>query len=154
MSIVMEERTLLTFEIDFRRSIEQMVKAGNYGEASPTINGKNFFIHGKGVRTIQVVLFHFTAAIKAQRVIAEMKRDDQYPSEPAGIEGLLAVGERFPDLQRDFRIFALGCSDISFDYCVSPYLGWHERHGRILGYLAAENFFSNGCVFLGELCTD
>lgn len=96
-----------TFNVvmDYSRSLKEMVKAGNYDWVNDDITKKHFPVKGKGKQEATVTLFHFNRAVKSDEVIAEMDKQDFQPTK---IEHLLALGEKCPDLQKEFPIVALG----------------------------------------------
>lgn len=87
------------------RSLAEMIKAGNYEQVNNNITEKHFPVEGKGEHEIGIALFHFNQSIDSADVIAEMENQGY---RPATIDELLALGENCPDLQREFRIIALG----------------------------------------------
>lgn len=151
VEVIPVKRELLSVRVDHRLTIEQMVEAGNYGDASPYINGINFPVSGKGVEIVDVVPFHFNRIITSREVITEMKKDDScLPKDfVVSIGEFLSVGRFFPDLQEEFSVICLGTSRAHRGVIGIPYLSRCKRHGRILGYKYAEDIFSPSCIFLG-----
>jgi len=90
--------------VDYSRSLAEMIKAGKYDWVHGNINENNFPVKGIGRHEVSVVLFHFNRVISSEDAMSEMKRTGY---RPARIEELLALGENYPDLQRQFPIIAL-----------------------------------------------
>jgi hypothetical protein len=100
--------------VDYNHSLADMIKAGNYDWVNSDINSKHFPVKGKGKHELEAVLFHFDRYIESEEAIAEM---DKQGYRPGKVEELLALGEKYPDLQKEFPIVALGSV-------------WRGRHGR------------------------
>lgn len=94
------------FKVNYDRSIEDSVKAGNYDRISDSITDKRFSSSTEsGVKEVEGAIYHFNKEIPSQTVIFQMERDG-YRS--ATMKELLAFGEQNPELQRRFPIAALG----------------------------------------------
>lgn len=98
-------KTVYSIMVDYSQSLAKMVKAGNYDWVNSDINSKHFPLKGKGKHKLEAVLFHFNRSIESDEAIAEMNKQDYHP---ATIEELLALGKKYPDLQKEFPIIALG----------------------------------------------
>ncbi len=91
---------------DYSRSLAVMIAAGSYGYANPNILADNFPMRGEGTQEIETFLVQFwNWDIYSEKAITEL---DKRGYRPANISELLAFGERYPDLQRQFPIVALG----------------------------------------------
>lgn len=101
-----EEGVMLV--IDYSRTLQEMINAGNYGWTNSNITEKNFPISlemtGKKVE-VSAKLFHFNREISSEDAISEM---DKAGYRPATLAEILALGEAQPKLQRQFPIIALG----------------------------------------------
>lgn len=86
-------------------SLEEMVEAGKYDYANSNINSGNFPVGEIQSQEEEVYLVHFDRSIGSEEVIREL---DKMGLEPADIVQLLAIGEQYPELQRQFPIIALG----------------------------------------------
>jgi hypothetical protein len=91
--------------IDYRRSLDEMVKAGRYDYANPNVTAKHFPVQGNGKVLAELVLFHFNRDIGSDHAIIEL---DKHGVVPAKIEYLLAFGAKYPELQKQFPIICLG----------------------------------------------
>lgn len=93
--------------VDYSRTLQEMINAGNYAWANSDITEKNFPISpkmtGKKVE-VSAKLFHFNREISSEDAISEM---DKAGYRPATLAEMLALGEAQPDLQRQFPIIAL-----------------------------------------------
>lgn len=95
--------------IDYTKSLEQMISAGNYDWKNNNITAKCFRIIGEGRVDFEVKLFHFGRSISSGDAVAQIvAADPENPWEPAKAEHLLAFGEKFPDEQRKYPIIGLG----------------------------------------------
>lgn len=132
---LIEKTTKFVYDIvvDYNQSLADMIKAGKYDLVDSYINAKRFPLKGKGKHELNATLFHFNRYIKSDDAIAEMDRQGYRPGR---IEELLALGEKYPDLQKEFSIVALGSvwRIRPNDHCV-PSLLWDES-GRNLGIVS------------------
>ena len=91
--------------VDYGQSLEQMIDAGRYDYANNDITTKRFPIKGEGKVEFEGRYFHFNRTTSSKNAIAAMKEAGW---EPANIEHLLVLGEKYPDEQRKFPIIGLG----------------------------------------------
>lgn len=96
-----------TVTVNYDRTVEEMLEAGQYDWSNDNITADNFPLpNGKaGAEIIEVELIHFDRYISSEDAIAEMAKRGL---RPATLAELLALGEQYPDLQREFPIVALG----------------------------------------------
>lgn len=100
-----EEIVLL---VDYGKTIEQAIIAGNYYWVSRDLNDKNFPISSEMIGKkleIRSKLFHFNRSVEPDEAIFEM---NSFNYHPANLMEILALGSTYPDLQREFPIIALG----------------------------------------------
>jgi len=130
--------------VDYNRSLTEMIQAGNYDWTNSDITATHFPIKGKGRHEIKITLFSFIRDITSNTIISEIHNHGFYP---ARIEELLALGESYPDLQKQFAIVAFGsiCLRQCGDLCVA-FLGLSEGE-RDLGLFWFVNEWSPGCRF-------
>jgi len=130
--------------VDYGRSVEDGVKAGHYDWVDSDITSRNFPTKRKGTAEVAVELIHFNWYFWTDRVLREL---DEMGYRPAELHELLAFGEKYPEIQRGFPIFALGSiwQDRGGNRRV-PYLG---RSGweRELGLARLERCWSMVCRF-------
>ncbi|MEK7120035.1 MAG: hypothetical protein AAB824_00645 [Patescibacteria group bacterium] len=99
--------------VNYSRSISKGIKAGHYDYANSDITDKNFPTTQQGAQEVSVQPIHFNKTMSTDQVLAEL---DKMSLRPANLQELLALGEKCPDLQREFPIIALGSV-------------WQDRHG-------------------------
>jgi hypothetical protein len=110
--------------VDYNRSFQQMIQTGNYDLVNNDITAEHFPVIGQGKEEKTITLFHFNRTISSEDVISEMEKQG---FEPAKIEDLLALGEKYPDLQKQFPIAALGSVwRAPGDYRRVPCLRWPD----------------------------
>lgn len=94
--------------IDYSLSLEQMLGAGRYAWADSEINDVHFPIPedllGQRI-TVTAKLFDFKPGTSNDDIILEMEQQG-FNSSP--LPGLLSLGAKYPDLQRENAITALG----------------------------------------------
>lgn len=103
-------RQQLIFTVDYSLSLVEMIEACKYDWYCTNINAVNFplrFPKGQKKRSLELegVLFDFGRHIGYGEAIRLMERDGY---RPARIEELLAFGAKYPKLQSQFSILALG----------------------------------------------
>ncbi len=91
--------------VDYGRSTEDGIQAGQYDWPSSGIISRNFPARRRGVAWVVVELVHFSLCISVDEVIREL---DTMGYRPADLNELLALGEKFPEAQRSLSILALG----------------------------------------------
>ena len=91
--------------VDYGRSVEDGVRAGRYDWANSDITSCNFLTKRKGMAEISVEIINFARYISTDGVLREL---DRMGYRPAELHELLAFGEKYPDVQREFPIVALG----------------------------------------------
>lgn len=111
--------------IDYAKSLADMITAGKYDYANNEIKEKNFPIQRPSVseadtggsgpyrtpgsvsndNSTNIVLVHLNKLAITTEVLAHM---DKLGLRPARIEELLALGEKYPEIQRQFPVVALG----------------------------------------------
>jgi hypothetical protein len=82
-----------------------MIEAGKYYWINPSITAEHFPITGHRKENVEVHLIHFNRIIKSAEEIAEL---DRMGLRPATLVELLAFGAKYPDVQMQFPIIALG----------------------------------------------
>lgn len=108
--------------VDYDRSLAAMVKAGRYVYTNDNITAKNFPIEGSGTVESEGVLVHLDRYASTEEVEQEIAKRGLRPTT---IEELLAFGETYPDVQREFPVVALGSSWVDRGYRYVPYLWSH-----------------------------
>jgi len=113
--------------VDYGRSVEDAVKAGRYDWADSGITSKNSPTERKA--EVAVELIYFKLYISTDEALRELDRMDYRPAE---LHELLAFGEKYPEVQREFPIVALG--SVLHDRFGRRFVPSLDRHGsgRIL----------------------
>ena len=100
--------------VDYGRSVEDGVRAGRYDWANSDINSRNFPTERKGPAEVEVELVHFNRGISTDEALGEL---DRMGYRPAEVHELLAFGEKYPEVQIEFPVVALGSV-------------WRDRYGN------------------------
>lgn len=91
--------------VNYDQSVEKAIKAGRYDWTNNDITSKNFPTKRSGTAEVDIELIHFNRDMNTDEVLAEL---DKRGLRPAELHELLKLGEKYPDLQREFPIIALG----------------------------------------------
>lgn len=94
-----------TATLDYSQSLATMIQLGKYDWASGCITAERFPLTGEGKWEVEYELGHLNQNISSKDAVAEIKKRGL---EPAETEELLAFGAKYPELQRQFPIVALG----------------------------------------------
>lgn len=106
--------------INYDLSVEKAIKAGKYDWVNSDITSDHFPSMETGEKEVSIELIYFGRDMGTDDVLREL---DKMSLRPANLKELLALGEKFPDIQREFPIIALGSV-------------WRDRYGY------------RGCAFL------
>lgn len=93
--------------VDYNQSFRDMIKAGRYDLIDSEISEEHFPIDGQGRIETNLVLVHFNRKMSSDAVLKEL---EQRGLRPGMLPELLAFGAKYPDIQRQFPIIALGSS--------------------------------------------
>src|SRR5262249_21695599 len=96
--------------IKYNKTLQQMIRVGNYRYVSEHIIEQNFPIDGSGTVSLELITFYFRRPISSKAAVCAMKRAGYRPSI---LPELLALGRKYPELQRRFSIIALGSPWVS-----------------------------------------
>jgi len=96
----------ITLTIDYSRTLQEMISAGNYHWTNSDVTERNFPLPAKlnSKKTLSARLFHFSRVMSSKDIINVM-RELNY--RPATLFELLALGETYPKLQKEFPIVTL-----------------------------------------------
>jgi hypothetical protein len=126
---------------DYDLLVEDAIAAGHYDQknSNTRITNRNFPSKRMGTRALEIILVKFKYAMSSEDVLREL---DKHGLRPAELPELLAFGERYPDVQREFPVVALGSVwQYSGGRCYVPYLSRHTgRRGLYLSWLGGEWF--------------
>jgi hypothetical protein len=95
---------LYTIAVDYGMKVEDAVKLGKYDWVNDDVTQKNFPTKGKGKTELTLELVHFDRNISSEEALKEL---DRMGYRPAELMELLAFGEKYPEIQREFPIVAL-----------------------------------------------
>ena len=91
--------------VNYGMSVEDAVALGRYDWANSDITSKSFSTKRTGKAELTIELVHFNRAISTEDALREL---DRMGMRSAELHKLLAFGEKYPDVQREFPIVALG----------------------------------------------
>ena len=94
--------------VDYRKSLWDMIKAGNYDRYNGDINASHFPIKkSKGRVKLNIELVYYGKFMVSDEVVRDL---DNRGLRPATLPELLAFGakSKYPDIQCDFPIVVLG----------------------------------------------
>jgi len=91
--------------VDFGISVEKLVRLGNYDWSNSDITSAHFPTRRTGKVETKVELIHLDRNISSDDTLKEL---DKMGYRPAEAHELLAFGAKYPDVQREFPIVALG----------------------------------------------
>lgn len=139
--------TIYSITVNYGRTLAEMVEAGYYDYANPDITAEHFPIEGRGKVELECELVHHDRTASTEEVEPEIER---LGLRPATIEELLAFGETYPDVQREFPVVELGSSWVNRDGhrdMVSLW-GYPDSRSLILGWDAPGYQWSSRYRFL------
>ncbi|MDO8240671.1 MAG: hypothetical protein Q7T51_01685 [Candidatus Moranbacteria bacterium] len=99
------KKIVYTITVDYATSVDELVKLGKYDWANDNITQKNFPTTRTGKADIEIELIHFDRSISSEKALEEM---DRMGYRAAEVHELLAFGVKYPDVQREFPVVALG----------------------------------------------
>lgn len=99
--------------VDYEMELEEAIKRGQFDWVNPYIIPENFPPKGKGKVKAEVELIHFDRYISTNVAVNNLRKMG-YRS--AGLRELLALGEKNPDIHKEFPVVALGSV-------------WHDANG-------------------------
>jgi hypothetical protein len=99
--------TDLTVEVDYRKSVSDMIATGKYDWVNPSITADKFPVEGTGKKRFRTKLFYFGRYISSEDAVSAMKKENFTPG--SHLHGL-AFGAAFPEEQRKYPISCLGSS--------------------------------------------
>jgi hypothetical protein len=91
--------------VNYGQNLDQMIEAGHYDYVNYDITVTNFPFKKKGMAEVSIKLVHFNRSIGSEEAIGELKK---MGLRPATLPELLAFGAKYPRVQCQFPIAALG----------------------------------------------
>jgi len=104
-SIADEQFIVYPVTVNYGLSLAEMIEVGKYDWVNDSITAKHFPFTGEGMAELEVQLVHFKRRIESDDAIKKM---DGMGLRPLALSELLAFGAKFPEVQREFPIIALG----------------------------------------------
>lgn len=130
--------------VDYSLTLEQMIEAGRYDWVNSDITAERFPIEGTGQVRLEGQLVYYGKSMSSEAVLTDM---DQRGLRPATGAELLAFGEKYPELQRQFPIVELAASaEVRGGRCVLDLGGDDRRRYLYLGWF--DGGWGGGCRFL------
>ena len=100
------KKVVYTILVDYAVSVEELLKLGKYDWSNSDITSEHFPTKRTGGKVeTKVELVHFGRNISSDEALKEL---DKMGYRPAEAHELLAFGAKYPDVQREFPIVALG----------------------------------------------
>lgn len=132
--------------VNCSKSLDEMIKAGNYDWVNWDISEKHFPVQGQGQTELNIELIHYGKHMESDDVVRDL---EGYGLRPATLSELLAFGAAYPNKQREFPIVALGSVWRSWSgsglRCVLCLRGGGS--GRELGLYVWGSGWRGGCRF-------
>jgi hypothetical protein len=138
---------LYSITVDYSQSLAEMIAAGHYDWTNSDITAEHFPIKGTGAVEVKTQLVHLNRHAMTREVMAEL---DRRGLRPATIEELLAFGAKYPDMQRQFEIIALGSCWVIPDDCLNVPCLCKNDGGRGLGLRWGYPSPGDGCGWDGD----
>lgn len=140
------EEDWFTIRVDYNSSLAEMILTGHYDWTDDDITSEHFPILGSGSVKTKLRLVHLNRDATTEEVEAYL---DSLGMKPPKIEHLLAFGEKFPELQREFPIVALGSVWVDRDgYRDVPCLWLGSERCLSLGWGGPVSRWRGNCRFL------
>jgi hypothetical protein len=98
-------QSIFALTANYDRSVEDAVKAGKYDWSNDNITTNNFPSKRTGTADTEIILVKFERDMESGDVVKQL---DKQGLRTAELPELLAFGEKYPDVQRDFPVVALG----------------------------------------------
>lgn len=130
--------------VDYDRPFDRMIYHLGCDYNNSNITEKNFPSQESGSKEVEFVLHHPNRTIRSNEVLKEMEGQNL---RPATLKELAAFGIKYPNMQRDFPIVALGSVWRDFIGRHVPFL-WGVDGGRDLGLDWFGRDWGSYCRFL------
>lgn len=130
--------------VNYCMGLEEMIQAGKYDWADSDITSKNFPITQHGKVEVAAELIHLNREVSSDEAIAAL---DRMGYRPETLPELLAFGAKYPEVQREFPIVALGFVSLVYAYrCVACL--WSHGGKRKLDLSWFDSRWGADCRFL------
>lgn len=104
-ALAVQSSNIYPVSVDYEMSVEELVRRGRYDWSDSDITSKHFPTQRAGKAEVAIELIHFDRDIDSDEALRKL---DRMGFRPAELHELLAFGARYPDVQREFPIIALG----------------------------------------------
>jgi len=133
----MDNDDVLKVSVDYDRSVTDGIKGGRYDWFDPNITDAHFPNTRSVTSSLEVYIVEYGKCMSAKNVLANL---DKRNLRPATLQELLAVGEQYPDLQREFPIVALGSvwQNAEGNRCVPCIVGGGSSRGLRLHWIGGD----------------
>jgi hypothetical protein len=91
--------------VNYDRSVEDGIAAGHYDWQNEEITSRKFPSSRTGTADLEIILVKFDDTMDSKAALREL---DENGLRAAELSELLAFGEKYPDVQREFQVVALG----------------------------------------------
>ena len=115
-----------TVTVDYGKTLESMVENGKYDYFNEKII-EIFLVNGDGTVEVDLELVHLNKQASTNEVKDYLEANGL---RPATLEEILAFGAKYPEIQREFPIIALGPSNVYRN--AVPFLGSDRFQARFL----------------------
>ena len=122
-------------------NVEDRVEAGHYDWVNFNITSELFPTERNGIAEIEIKLIHFNRIISTDEALCEL---DRMGYRPAELHELLAFGEKYQEIQREFPILSLG--SVLRNRCVPGLSGGNSR--RYLNLFVEGHNCDKNCRFV------
>lgn len=137
---------LFRLTVDHALSVEEMVAVGKYDWVNSDITHKHFPHNRKrGAEEVVAELIHYNRGMSSDDALADF---DSKGLRPATLPELLALGEKHPDIQREFPVAALGSVWQSLGGSRFVACLYRRDAERCLGLIWFGLGWASGCRFL------
>lgn len=144
--IVQAVKATWRVNVNYDLSLMEMIVAGRYDWISDRFPTKEYFpVKGKGIKDLDVELVNFNRFISSREALEEMRKMGLCS---ATREELLAFGAKYPDMQREFPISALGSFVRFFGGGFGALVLYGDSSQRILGHHNFGFGWHECCCFL------
>ena len=126
--------------VDYGKNVEDGVEVGRYHWANFNITSEHFPTERNGIAEIEIKLIHFNRIISTVEALYEL---DRMGYRPAELHELLAFGEKYQEIQREFPILSLG--SVLRNHWVPGLSGGNSR--RYLNLFVEGNNCGENCRF-------
>ena len=112
-------KEILKFTVDYDRTVGAGIAAGKYDRVDPEIHTINFPTRQNDIKEVEIILVSFGCYVKDEAVTKNL---EALGLKDVGLQELLMIGEKYPNLQLQFPIIARGSTCQRGDWMYYPSL--------------------------------